>query len=80
MAEAEILIGRRDTYDNGIIIKREPPRLNLDEIYSAVTKILSDKHYAQKLGANGLDRVKKERLDWHRMAREIDQILLEAKE
>lgn len=53
--------------------------LNLDEIENAVTKILSDKHYAEMLSANGLDRIKKERLDWYTMAEKIKDVLTEVK-
>lgn len=53
--------------------------LSLDEIVSAVTKILSDKNYAEILGTNGLDRIKKERLNWHSISKEIREILSEAK-
>ncbi len=53
--------------------------LNLDEIDSAITKILSDIHYAKSLGANGLDRIKKERLDWHSAGKRIGQVFVEVK-
>jgi phosphatidylinositol alpha-1,6-mannosyltransferase len=54
--------------------------LNLEEIYSAVTKILSDRFYATQLGANGLDRIKKDRLDWQSIGRRIEEIFSEVKE
>lgn len=53
--------------------------LNLDEIVSAVTKILNDKNYAEMLGTNGLDRIKKERLDWLSISKEIRETLSGAK-
>lgn len=53
--------------------------LNLDEIESAIMKILSDRHYAAMLGANSLVRIKKEGLNWHNTAKKIREILTEAK-
>lgn len=52
--------------------------LNLDEIESAIIKVLSDKSYAEQLGANGLNRIKRERLDWHNVGRRIRGALTEA--
>lgn len=53
--------------------------LNLDEIDDAVTKILSDNHYARALGANGLNRIEREKLDWHSRSKKIGEILAEAR-
>lgn len=53
--------------------------LNLDEIDRAVTKILSDRHYAEFLGTNGFNRIKKEGLDWGSIGKRIREVLSEAK-
>lgn len=53
--------------------------LNLDEIVGAVTKILNDKRYAEQLGANGLNRIKRERLDWYNVSKKIREVIIEAK-
>lgn len=49
--------------------------LDLDEIYCAVEKILSDNDYADKLGANGLERIKREKLSWQNTAKKVYDIL-----
>ena len=41
-----------------------------EEIAQALIKLLSDEDYAQKLGQNGLDRVRKE-LTWEKTAKQV---------
>ena len=52
---------------------------DLKEIDAAVTKILSDKYYAELLGSNGIARIKEEKLDWHNVSDKIREVLAEAK-
>lgn len=54
--------------------------VNLNEIEETIIKILNDEHYANSLGANGLERIRKEMLNWHSVSMKIREILSDAKD
>ncbi|KPK38563.1 MAG: hypothetical protein AMJ78_09805 [Omnitrophica WOR_2 bacterium SM23_29] len=54
--------------------------LDLDEIESVITKILSDRHYAELLGGNGVDRIRKDKLDWSDTGKKIRDVLVAVQE
>lgn len=49
--------------------------LNVEQIRNAAIKLLTDNNYARQLGAQGLKRIREERLEWPSAAEKIREIL-----